>query len=235
MPCRGDMLDSSILRPFDREMSFTDGCLRRMDSGTRLPYPPEVAEQNRWASGLGTAAVALAGLTWLPLAASLGWRVRTRLVALVPLMFSLVTMLASWSASRDLTRSESASLPVWLWAAPEVAAVLAVVAVVRWEAELQQPVVRLIVLAWGATAFGLVHLVVDYAAMVSFNSANWDVPPGTGYGTVAVLVAAATVTLLTTAWDGRERYLDPVPRASTHIPRRPASSPSCARARVPAV
>ena len=36
---------------------------------------------------------------------------------------------------------------------------------------------------------------VEYAAMSTFSDANWDVPPGTGYLTVAGLVVAGAITL----------------------------------------
>ena len=54
--------------------------------------------------------------------------------------------------------------------------------------------VRLVV-AWGSTAFGGVHQAFDYSAMVMFSAANWDVPPGTGYLTVAVLGLSGLLTL----------------------------------------
>ena len=46
---------------------------------------------------------------------------------------------------------------------------------------------------WGATAFGLGHLLMDLFAMVAFNDNNWDTPPGTGWISVAVLVIAGSV------------------------------------------
>jgi hypothetical protein len=49
---------------------------------------------------------------------------------------------------------------------------------------------------WGATAFGFVHAVAEYIAMTTFSDANWDVPPGTGYLTAAVLVTRVVLTVV---------------------------------------
>ncbi len=49
-----------------------------------------------------------------------------------------------------------------------------------------------------STAFGLGHFIFDYAMMTVFSGADWDVPPGTGYGTALVLVVAALSTAMMT-------------------------------------
>ena len=53
----------------------------------------------------------------------------------------------------------------------------------------------LVVVAWGGTAFGGLHQMAEYVAMITFSDANWDVPPGTGYLTAVGLILAGALTL----------------------------------------
>ncbi len=73
LPCRGSLLSSSAIRGYRYGPDLTDACLWRMDGGLPFPYPPEPAEQTPWASELGVAAMALAGLAWLVLVLGLRW------------------------------------------------------------------------------------------------------------------------------------------------------------------
>ena len=50
-------------------------------------------------------------------------------------------------------------------------------------------------MAWGSTAFVGLHQAAEFIAMATFSDANWDVPPGTGYLTVAGLGIAGLLTL----------------------------------------
>lgn len=84
---------------------------------------------------------------------------------------------------------------VWLWLSVEVTGIAAVLAVGRWESAAGgATLVRLLALSWGATAVGMVHQLFEYAFMITTNDSNWDVPPGTGYGTSAVLGVSAVLT-----------------------------------------
>jgi hypothetical protein len=57
---------------------------------------------------------------------------------------------------------------------------------------------RLLLVLWGTTAFGMVHAIIEWDAMVIFSAANWDVPPGTGYLTGATLLISGLLTALMT-------------------------------------
>jgi hypothetical protein len=93
LPCRGSMLNGTILRGYDYGSGFSDACLRRMDTGLPFPYPPEPAEVTPWASELGIAAAGLAGLAWLALVLGLPWSLRTKAVAALPTLATFVVAL----------------------------------------------------------------------------------------------------------------------------------------------
>lgn len=192
LPCRGTMLDGSVLAARPSVMNFSEACLRRMDTSTPFPYPPEVAEQAPWASELGAAAMALSGLAWLVLVLEVRSSRRDTFVAALPTVVSLAMAALCLAAAANRDRDPDAYTPLWLLLAVEVVAVPALVLVWRRQPERGgRRFVSLVVVAWGATAFGLVHQVLDYFTMTAFSQANWDTPPGTGYGTALVLVLAA--------------------------------------------
>ncbi|MGB7980424.1 MAG: hypothetical protein WCF36_06485 [Candidatus Nanopelagicales bacterium] len=74
--------------------------------------------------------------------------------------------------------------------------------------------VGLAVVLWGATAFGPIRLSADFFAMMAFNEYNWDVPPGTGWITVGVLLMAGCVSF---GFGGRRQES---PRWAGSIPAR---------------
>ncbi len=53
----------------------------------------------------------------------------------------------------------------------------------------------LVAVAWGSTAFVGLHQAAEFIAIATFSGANWDVPPSTGYLTVAGLGIAGVLTL----------------------------------------
>jgi hypothetical protein len=57
-------------------------------------------------------------------------------------------------------------------------------------------VLRLVVVLWGTTAFGVGHVVAEYAIMIRFSDTNWDSPPGFGYLTVATITISAMLTAI---------------------------------------
>ena len=54
------------------------------------------------------------------------------------------------------------------------------------------------VVLWGMTAFGAIHTIAAYVAMIIFSERDWDDPPGTGYITVAVIAVCAILTVIMT-------------------------------------
>jgi hypothetical protein len=57
---------------------------------------------------------------------------------------------------------------------------------------------RLAVILWGTTAFGAIHTIAEYVAMIIFSGRDWDTPPGTGYLTLAVTTICAILTVIMT-------------------------------------
>lgn len=196
LPCRGAMLSASILHGYAYGPDFSDACLRRMDTGTPIPFPPEPAEVTSRAAELGIVATVLLGLATLVVVLGLRLQARLKALALLPGLATLVVAGVAISALRDPARNPDGYLSLWLWIANEAATVVVVVVLYR-TAALVEPL-RLVVLLWGTTATGLVHTMGEYAAMTLFSDANWDTPPGTGHLTVAVVVLAAVLTVIMT-------------------------------------
>lgn len=196
LPCRGTLFSGSVVRGYQYGPGFSDACHHRMDAGLPFPYPPEPSEQTPWASELGVLAMALAGTAWLLLVLGMRWSLRTKAVAVLPGLATLVLAAISAVATADTTRSADEYVSGWFLVAPEAAALVAMVAIWLWEPEVHgRGFVRVLVVAWGTTAFGIVHLVAEFVFMIAFSDANWDVPPLTGYVTVATLIVSAVLTL----------------------------------------
>ncbi len=209
LPCRGSMLDGSILG-LGGAIEFSDACLERMDSGTPFPYPEALGEGVTASAMFAAAAIALTALAWLPVAFGLGWRARSRLVALLPVAATLLLAIRSYPLADGIVGSAGNTA---LWLAVEALGVAAVVLIFRWEVGAGSALlIRLLVLSWGATAFGTVHQTGDYMMMIATSSANWDVPPGTGYITSTLLSLAAAVTMATTSY---RRWPTNWPRTAT--------------------
>jgi hypothetical protein len=84
-----------------------------------------------------------------------------------------------------------------LVAGSELSAVAALVAV--WQPDVDgRRFLRLLVVLWGTTAFGFIHVMTEYVIMIRFSDANWDSPPGTGYLTVATITISAILTVIMT-------------------------------------
>ncbi len=192
LPCRGAMLSGTILRGYAYGPDFGEACLRRMDTGMPFPYPGEPVE---WASGagpLGALAMVLAGLAWLVLTWGSGESVGSNAVIAGP---GLLTVgLAVHAVLAPESFGYGAVLMI-LWILVEVAAFIAVGVLLAQPPGRKRSPLPLVVVAWGSTAFGGFHQIADFVAMITFSDANWDVPPGTGYLTTAVLALSAFVTL----------------------------------------
>lgn len=196
VPCHGALLSGSVVRGYRYGPDFSAACLRRMDAGLPFPYVPEPSEQTAWASELGVVAMALAASAWLVLTLGMRWSVRTKAVVALPALATLVLAAISAAAIADTGRGPDDDVSRWLLLAPEAATVVAIAAIVAWQPEVTDRCwAGVLVVAWGTTAFGFVHVAVEYVFMVAFSDANWDVPPLTGYVTAATLIVAAVLTL----------------------------------------
>ena len=195
IPCRGSMLIGTMFAPTSTA-DFTDACLSRMDTGLPFPYPPEIAEQEPWASELGGVGALLAVLSWVVLVLGLSLRWTTRSIALIAAVVPTIVAVEGVLAALDRQRDPDFYISGWLWIAVEVVAVAVMIVLWVRNTELRsETLLGLAIVLWGATAFGLAHGMAEYIAMSAFNENNWDTPPGTGWITVAVLVVAGSASL----------------------------------------
>jgi len=142
---------------------------------------------------------ALAGVAWLTLVLGLRWQVETKAVAALPGLATLVVALAEAVALGDAGHDQEDSLPMMLLFSIELAAVVALVAILTWQSEvIGRCLLRLVVVLWGTTAFGAIHTIAEFVAMIIFSDRDWDTPPGTGYLTVAVITICAIRTVIMT-------------------------------------
>jgi hypothetical protein len=200
LPCRGTMLEGTIIQPFSGDgrtyeeyekldpavKASMDACLRRMDG--------DISEQAPWTSELLVLAMALAGLAWLTLVFCLRWQLRTKAVAALPGLATVVMALVV--TIDDAEPGEHHSLLV----AVEWSAFLALAVIWAWQPEVRtrRRLLRIVVALWGTTAFGMYHQMLAYMIMVGFSERDWDEPPGTGYLTVAVITISAILTVILT-------------------------------------
>ena len=215
LPCRGSMLSGSIVRDYVYGPAFSDACLQRMDGGMPFLYLSARSEQVPGATELAVVAMVLVGLAWLAPVLALRQPVAVKSLLALPGLANLVLALVAWSA-----RGKAGDLVVdWLWVIVDLAAVVAALVVLVGPAACNGYTLRLLVLLWATTAFGVFQGMFSYASMSTFSDANWDVPPGTGYTTAAVLVLAAVLTAILTLASRRRR---PEPVSS---PKQPAAVP----------
>jgi hypothetical protein len=197
LPCRGTMLSATMLHGYAYGPDFSDTCLRRMDTGPPFRHLPKPAETTPGASELGLVATALAGLAWLTLVLGLEWSLKTKAVAALPGVATLVVAGVGSAALGDAGRGMDDYLSGWLWLAIDGAAVISAVLILGCQTEVGgRGQLRLMLALWGATAFGFVHGYAEYMVMGIFSDANWDFPPGTGYLTAAVLILSSILTLV---------------------------------------
>ncbi len=193
LPCRGSMLSGSVLHGYAYGADFSDACLETMDTGFAFVYP---AGDVRWGpeSVLGTACAVLLALAWGVVVAGSRWSRPTRVVALLP-------ALAGAAAGVLSLLGEGAALESafpWLLLAVNVLAVPAFVAVAVRESPGLRATLQAALVLCASGAVGVVPTVLDYAYMTTASDANWDLPPGSGYPTVAATALLAVVLLVTT-------------------------------------
>lgn len=199
LPCEGAFFSSSLVHGYQPGPGpgFSDACLRRMDAGgLPFPYPTNPSERSVGSAGPAVIAMVMTGLAWLVVVLGMTWSLRTKAVAVLPAVATFALAVVSAIAAADPSGQSLGNVAGWLGVASEAAAVLALIAIWHWQPEVQdRGFVRVVVVAWATTAFGAVHLVLDYIGMTYFSAANWDVPPLTGSVTVVTLALAAGLTL----------------------------------------
>lgn len=204
LPCRGSMLEGSLLQGYRSEgYAFSDACLRRMDTGLPFQGPAELGEQTPWASELGAMAIVASAAAWAVVVLGLRWPPGATLLGLLPSLSSTSIAVQIYLVARVPQRNTEESLSGWVLLLPEITGVLALLVAARQpQRDGSHDLRRLVLLAWGTTVFGSVHQLFDYLGMGLWSVANWDLPPGTGVGTVLVLLVTASGV---TVWTLRNR------------------------------
>jgi hypothetical protein len=215
LPCRGSMLEGTLIQPYTSDgRSYEEfqqldpaikarlfACERRM-SGDDAP----------WTSELHIAATALAGVAWLALVLGMRWHLRTKAVAALPGLATLAVATGIALGGLD----QDGSFPLLLSLSIELCAAVALVALFAWQRDIDaRHYLRLLIVLWGTTAFGAIHTIAEYLAMIIFSERDWDTPPGTGYLTVATITISAILTAIMTL-RGPRRIADDEPHQDHH-------------------
>jgi uncharacterized membrane protein len=187
LPCRGSML-RGIIQGYGHG-KFSDECSGQMDGETSSLMP--------WTSDLNHVAMALLGVAWLTLVLGLRWQLRTKAIAVLPGVAAVAVALVG-AAGTD--RYEwSLLLMMGLALIMELLAVVALLWIVAWQPEVRgRQILRLMIVLWGTTAFGVVHVYIENVIIIGFRFSTWNAPPGFGYGIFATITISAILTVIMT-------------------------------------
>jgi hypothetical protein len=222
LPCRGTMLEGTILDPYTddgrsyEEYEKLDSAVKAAMRACEARMDGDISAQAPWTSELLVLAIALAGVAWLTVVLGLRWQLRTKAVAALPGLATVVMALAVAVTIGDAEREEDHFLLTMLPVAVEWSALLALAVIWVWQPEVRnrRRFLRLAVALWGATAFGIFHQMLSYMIMVGFSERDWDEPPGTGYLTVATITISAILTAIMTL--STPRRADDEPHQNHH-------------------
>ena len=164
-----------------------------------LPWRGTMLEGTTWTSELLVLAIALAGLAWLTLVFCIRWQLRTKAVAALPGVATVVMALAVAAPSSEGELGEDHALLTMLPVAVEWSALFALAMIWVWQPEVRtrRRFLRVAVALWGTTAFGVYHQML-YMIMVGFSERDGDELTGTRYLTVATLTISAILTVIMT-------------------------------------
>lgn len=188
LPCQGTMFNG--LLGLREASGFSDACLARMDGNGALPLAIGVVEFR----ALSAILLALGWWTYASAlrisqvhGASRASRV-SQILILLPILpivwFAVETLLATDGGT--IWEATSAAATISLTSA------LAGIIILLHPAENRTRYVGLIGLC-GVASYGAVHAAGDYMLMIGVHTANWDVPPGTGYVTALVMAVCGVV------------------------------------------
>ncbi len=182
LPCRGQLLNGSVLAGYRLSGEFSAACLARMDSGGSFALGGSLTGDPASRPFVALALLLLA-LAWTGFVAAQRWPVASRAVAALPGVLTGVLGAASLAESRG-TLSGDGWL-AWLTVSIDLAALLAAGVIIQHS----DGAVRLGQLTglWGVASFGWLRTLGDYAFMVGASAANWDIPPGHGFPTAAII------------------------------------------------
>lgn len=227
LPCRGSMLEGTLLQPFSgdgrtyEEYEKLDPAVKAAMQACEARMDGDISGQAPWTSELLMFAMALAGLAWLTLVLGLRWRLRTKAVAALPGLGTVALALAMAVTIGDAEGGEEHALLTMLPVAVEWSALVALAVVWAWQPEVRtrRRFLRLALAVWGTTAFGIFHQMLQYMIMVGFSERDWDDPPGTGYLTVAAIaISAILIVIMTLRMPPRAAEADPQPLPRARVP-----------------
>ena len=206
LPCRGSMLEGAFIHPSSgdgrtyEEFEKLDPAVKAAMRACEARMDGDISEQAPWTSELLVLAMALAGLAWLTLVLGLRWQLRTKAVAALPGLGTVVMALAVAVPISEGELGEDHWLLTMLPVAVEWSALVALAVIWAWQPEVRarRRLLRLAVALWGTTAFGIFHQMLAYMIMVGFSERDWDEPPGTGYLTVAAITISAILIVIMT-------------------------------------
>jgi hypothetical protein len=206
LPCRGSMLEGTLIHPSSgdgrsyEEYTKLDPAIKAAMRACEARMDGDISEQAPWTSELLVLAMALAGLAWLTLVLALRWQLRTKALAALPGVATILMALAVAATIGDAERAEDNPLLTVLLMLVEWSALFALAMIWVWQPEVRTRCrfLRLVVALWGTTAFGIFHQMLAYMIMVGFSERDWDEPPGTGYLTVAAITISAILIVIMT-------------------------------------
>jgi hypothetical protein len=206
LPCRGSMLEGTIFQPYTddgrtyEEFTKLDPAVKAAMRACEARMDGDISGQAPWTSELFVLAMALAALAWLILVLGLRWQLRTKAVAALPGLATIVMALVVAATIGDAARGEGNRLLTMLPMAVEWSALLALAMIWVWQPEVRtrRRFLRIAVALWGTTAFGIFHQMLTYMIMVASSERDWDEPPGTGYLTVAAIMISAILIVIMT-------------------------------------
>ncbi len=190
-PCAGQLLNGSALQGYRYDSEFTAACARAMDEAP-LFVLPQTGQGWTAAGSLGALAGVLLATAWLVLLPTLRVSGRVRLIAALPGVISLGLVGAAVVGSLAPGALDE-GIDSFLVMSGELSAALSLFALALAGVG-GSLLIRYGIVAFAATSVGFFHQVAEYLFAIGLSDANWDVPPGAGYLTVATCLVAAAAT-----------------------------------------
>ena len=182
LPCRGQLLNGSVLAGYRLSGEFSAACLARMDSGGSFALGGRLAGDPA-SQPLVALALVLLALAWTGFIAAQRWPGTSRAVAVLPGILTGVLAAASLAQSRGSLAA--GGWIAWLTVGIDLTALLAAGVIIQHS----DGTVRMgqLIGLWGIASFGWLRTLGDYAFMVGASAANWDIPPGQGFPTALII------------------------------------------------
>lgn len=191
LPCSDSMLNGSVLVGYRFGTDFSEPCLQAMDAGVVVPLPTAAAG---WtvAATLGVIAAVILVTAWLVILPALRVPRWVRWLAAMPAL-AVISQLTTTGMAALGSAPAAESLSTATAFLTELSVLIALLALAAANVG-RRVLLRAGIVLIAASASGAVHQLTEYVAMLTFSEADWDIPPGTGYLTVALILASAAVT-----------------------------------------